>query len=142
LSDRKAFMERVIRFLLVRTEEVSNIQGSLLDPRFEQNITNHLTLVEKITDKLLRLEGQIGMHEFVARRIIEKFFFELAPLLRQAAEDTYGPDRLKAFMERVAKTPAKIDMARIKQEAAAEAAAFASEEAVDAIQSAIRTNAG
>jgi hypothetical protein len=134
ISDRKGLLERMVRFLLARTEAISQYQENLMDPRFEQIITNHLGLVKTTTDTLLKLEGQIGEHEFIARRIVEKFMVEMAPVLKQAAEDTYGAEKLKVFMERVNKGYAKIDFVRIKKEAADEAAKHEILEAVNALQ--------
>lgn len=133
ISDRKATLEKLVRFLLVRTERISQVQENLLDPRFEQSITSHLSLVKTTMDTLLKLEGQMGSHEYIARRIVEMFMADLAPVLKQSAEDTYGPDKLKAFLERVKKGYEKIDFARIKKDAAAEAAAIGTQEVIDAV---------
>jgi len=134
ISDRKGLLERLVRFLLVRTELIAQVQDNLMDPRFEDTITKHLSLVKTTTDTLLKLEGQMGAHEFIARRIVEKFMMELAPVIKQAAEDTYGPEKLKVFLEKVNKGYAKIDFNLIKKEAAIEAAAHGTEELLDAIQ--------
>ncbi len=133
IGDRKVVLEKMVRFLLVRTERISQVQENLLDPRFEQAITNHLGLVKTTVDTLLKMEGQIGAHEFIARRIVEMFLADMAPILKQAAEDTYGPEKLKAFLERVNKGYARIDFVRIKKDAAMEAASLGTEEVLDAV---------
>jgi hypothetical protein len=134
IGDRKALLERLVRFLLVRTEVIAQVQDNLLDPRFEMVITNHLTLVKSTTDTLLKLEGQIGEHEFIARRIVERFLGDLAPVIKQVAEEMFGQDKLKAFMEKLAKGYARIDWARIKKEAAADAAAHGTQEVLDVVE--------
>lgn len=141
IGDRTELYERIVRYLLVRTETVANVQETMLDPRFESNITSHLALAKSTADSLLKMEGQLGIHGTIARLIIEKYMQELAPIIRQAAEDTYGTDKLRIFMERLSKNASRIDLARIKHEATAEVTATTTNEVLDAIQT-IRPVAG
>jgi hypothetical protein len=133
LSNPKAAYEKIIRFLFVRTEITAQVQDNLMDPRFEQVITGHLALAKNTLDSIQKMDGQLGTHGFIARRIVEKFISELAPIIKQAAEDTWGPDKVKAFLEKVNKGSARIDFSKIKREATIEAAAYGTEEVLDAI---------
>lgn len=141
VSNRKDLLENIIRFLLVRTEAITQVQENLMDPRFESTITKHLGLVKDVTDTLLKMEGQTGIHDYIARRIIELFLQEMAPLIKQAAEDTYGPDQLKAFLERVGKGYKKIDFSRLRRDATTEAAAVSNDEVISAINKSTGPNA-
>ena len=134
ISDKTALLERLVRFLLVRVEEASHLQANLLDPRVEQVMTNQLTLVKSTTEILLKLEGQIGEHELIARLIVEQFLSDLAPIIKRVAEETYGPDKLKLFMDKLSKEYLKIDWQRIKRDAAITATAHNTGEILDAIQ--------
>jgi hypothetical protein len=134
ISDRKGALERMAQFLLIRTDKTAIVQDSLMDPRFENNITGQIGEAHNIMQTLLKMEGSTGIQEFIARKYVEIFMTELAPIIKQAAEETYGPEKMKAFLERLNKGYAKIDFARIKKDAVAEATAHATGEIVDAIK--------
>ena len=134
VGNKKDLLERMIRFLLVRTEVVSKLQDNLMDPRYERNINDHLALVKSVVDSLAKMEGQIGEHEYIARRIVEKFLSDLAPIIKQVAEEVYGADKIRAFMEKLAKGYGRVDWNRIKKEVRAEVEANQTQGVVDVIK--------
>lgn len=138
IKDRKKVLENIIEFLLVRTQLISNVQYSMMDSRFEQTISNHLSLVKSTTEILLKLEGQLGMNEYVSRRILEMFMVEFAVGVRQAFEDTVGDAKTKAFIERVYKVYTKIDFERLRQDAILEANQQQTDSAVQAVVNTIK----
>jgi len=127
ISDRKIVLERLVVFLMARTQMISQVQDSVMDPRFEQNIIGQVAEIHAMLQTLLKLEGQLGVHEAVARLIVEKFLFELAPIVRKAAEDTYGQAKTKEFLDRLQKAYKAIDFNRIRNEAVIEVSALGKE---------------
>jgi hypothetical protein len=120
VSNRKGLLDKMVTLMLTRIQLTSQLQDRLLDPRVEHNIIKMVGEVRALTVQLMELENQLGVHEAVARTILEKFLAELAPVVRKAAEDTYGSSKTKEFIERLLKSYKTIDIDRIRNEAVLE----------------------
>jgi hypothetical protein len=124
IGDRKKAMETVVNFILARVQVASQIQGNLMDPRYEAVMAKHLEVIHKYLETILKLEGQLGLHEYVARLIVEQYLTEVAPIMRKAFEDTVGQEKFKAFVAKFTAGVKTIDFERIKNESVNKAIAF------------------
>jgi hypothetical protein len=120
ISDLKGVLKKMVTLMLTRIQLTSQLQDNLLDPRVEHNIVKMVGEVRVLTVQLMELEGQLGVHEAVARLIVEKFFSDLAPVARKAFEDVVGTAKTKEFIEKLSKGYKSIDMERIRNEAVIE----------------------
>lgn len=120
ITNLKGILQKMVSLMLSRIQLMSQLQDNLLDPRVEHNIIKQVGEVRVLTVKLMETEVELGVHEAVARLIIDKFLFELAPVVRRAAEDTYGSSKSKEFIERLQKGYKSIDFQRIRNEAVVE----------------------
>src|SRR5665213_193872 len=138
-DDDKVMMKSIIRFLLVRTETLSNLQDTLLDPRFEQIMGNHLTLIKDIMEDLRKIEGNLGVDAYVARRVIEMYIVAQAPIARRINDEVYtGDSRAKSFMDKFAEACASgISLMALRQEALREVEEYKRETMLGDIRSAV-----
>jgi hypothetical protein len=123
-SDKRALLEKIMVFLLHRVEMGAQIQDNLSDPRYEQVLTNQLQLVKGVSETLLKMEGQLGANEFIARRMVERFFSELVPILQALVQKHIGQDKAKIFLDQFKKEVKTIDFQKIKHESIMEASAM------------------
>jgi hypothetical protein len=133
MSNKKALLERIVNFLLYRVELMSRIQENTKSPGGEQVIVSQLSVVHTFLQTILKLEGQLGANEFIARRIVEKFLVEFAPLVKKVVDRVCGAEKTKSVLADIHKELPNIDMNRLRKEAEEEAAAIASEDLPHAI---------
>lgn len=124
VKNRMFVIENIASYLLNRVQTIAQLQDVIMDPRFENILTNQLAEVHSMMMTLLKYDDDIKGYEFIAKRIVEKFFEELAPAIRRAAEETWGGDKIKLFLDKVQKYNKAIDFNRIRSEAIDEAASF------------------
>ncbi len=113
----KAGLQKMIQTMAIRFEFNSQLQNMMLDPRVEANMIKWMDSMRETYGKLLEIEIQVSSYEAMAALIVEKYLFEMASHARRAAEETYGSQKSKEFLERLDRYTRGIDFNRIRTEA-------------------------
>lgn len=116
----KAGLQKMIQLMAIRFDFNSQLQNIMLDPRVEANMIKWMDSMRETYGKLLEIEVQVSSYEAMATLIVEKYLYEMASHARRAAEETYGSQKNKEFLERLDRYTRGIDFDRIRTEANAE----------------------
>ncbi len=113
LNDKKKLLLDLARANFQRVELLKEIQTTALDPRWENAITANMAAGQKAIEAVLKLEGLLG-GESINSAIVFSLMSILNPLVRLAAEDTWGKERLPVFAQNLEKRFGTVTMEQLK----------------------------